>query len=177
MVSTIVEGTPDPQTVSKDGRRLMRPIDGVALRPAITHPDERGELCEIYDPTWGVLPAPLTYVYMATVRPGKIKGWVYHEFQDDRLFVAFGAVKIVLYDLRAESPTKGMINEFHVTERNRGLLVVPRMVAHAVQNIGSVDAAFINMPTKPFNHEKPDKRRIPLDSPDIPYSFEPSIGW
>jgi hypothetical protein len=29
---------------------------------ATTHLDERGEVCEIYNPAWGVMDAPLVYV-------------------------------------------------------------------------------------------------------------------
>lgn len=173
----MIQGEHDRATVQEDGQRLMKMIDGVKLRPAIVHPDERGEVCEIYNPAWGIDQAALKYVYMAMVRPHKIKGWVYHQEQDDRLFVATGSSKIVLFDLRESSSTAGMINEFHITERNRALLVIPCFVAHAVQNIGTVDAVFVNMPTRPYNHGAPDKARIPLDSPDIPYSFDRGMGW
>jgi dTDP-4-dehydrorhamnose 3,5-epimerase len=170
-------GQRDQATVRKDGQRLMKLIDGVKIRPAITHPDERGELCEIYDPAWGIHPEPLRYIYMATVRPGWVKGWVYHEKQDDRLFVISGHLKIVLYDTRKSGPTEGMINEIHVSERNRSLVTIPSFVAHAVQNVGTDDAIFVNAPTQPYNHDAPDKVRISLDSPAIPYSFDRRLGW
>ncbi len=144
---------------------------------ATTQIDERGEICEIYNPAWGLMDAPLVYVYQAIIRPGKIKGWVYHELQEDRLFVSLGTLKIVLFDMRDDSPTAGMINEVHLSERNRGLLIIPRLVAHAVQNIGNCDALFVNMPTRPFNHSAPDKIRIPLNSEKIPYSFSSGPGW
>jgi dTDP-4-dehydrorhamnose 3,5-epimerase len=44
-------------------------------------------------------------------------------------------------------------------------------VYHAVQNIGIVDAVFINMPTRPYDHGDPDKLRLPLKNGLIPYSF------
>ncbi len=80
-------------------------IAGVTIRMATTQIDERGEVCEIYNPAWGFMDAPLVYVYQALIRPGKIKGWVYHELQDDRLFVSLGTLKIVLFDTREDSPT------------------------------------------------------------------------
>jgi dTDP-4-dehydrorhamnose 3,5-epimerase len=173
----LITGKRDQQTVTPEGEKICRLIAGVTVRKATTHIDERGEICEIYNPAWGLMDAPLVYVYQATVRPGKIKGWVYHEFQEDRLFVSMGYLKIVLYDLRENSPTSGLINEIHLSERNRGLLTIPSLVAHAVQNIGNCDALFVNMPTQPFNHLQPDKIRIPMNLERIPYNFDRGPGW
>jgi dTDP-4-dehydrorhamnose 3,5-epimerase len=173
----LITGKRDQQTVTPNGEKTCQAIAGVTIRMATTQIDERGEVCEIYNPAWGVMDAPLVYVYQAIVRPGKIKGWVYHELQEDRLFVSLGTLKIVLFDMRDHSPTVGRINEVHLSERNRGLLTVPRFVAHAVQNIGNCDALFINMPTRPFNHLDPDKIRIPLNSDKIPYKFDCGPGW
>jgi dTDP-4-dehydrorhamnose 3,5-epimerase len=167
----------DPATVTSDGARLDELIAGVIVRDAITHVDERGELCEIYDPRWGVTSAPLFYVYQAALRPGVVKGWVYHKGQEDRLFASLGHMKVVLYDQRTDSPTRGLVNEIYLSERRRRLLIIPRLVVHAVQNVGTVDAVFINMPTAPYIHDNPDKFRISLDSKEVPYSFAPKLGW
>ena len=85
-------------------------IHCVVIRPAVTQTDERGTLCEILNPTWGVHPAPFTYVYQFTIRPGKVKGWHLHHEHDDRIFLSQGTVKVVLYDTRKDSPTHGMVN-------------------------------------------------------------------
>lgn len=173
----MLEGKKDAQSVTPDGRRVTKLIAGVSVRQAITHEDERGELCEIYDPAWGVLDAPLVYVYQTSIRPGRVKGWVFHKLQMDRLFVSTGFLKIVLFDMREDSSTKGMINEIHLSERNRGLVVIPTNVAHAVQNVGDTEAMFVNMPTRPYNHADPDKYRIPMESGRFPYSFDRGLGW
>src|SRR5687768_10985335 len=72
----------DRQTVTPEGERLEPQIYGVEIRMVVTHADERGELCEIYNPEWAFAQGTLTYVYMATVRPRQIKGWVVHKIQD-----------------------------------------------------------------------------------------------
>jgi dTDP-4-dehydrorhamnose 3,5-epimerase-like enzyme len=66
----------DPQTVTPEGKRVDKLIDGVVLREATTHLDERGELCEIYNPAWNLSDDAIVYVYQASVRPGKLKGWI-----------------------------------------------------------------------------------------------------
>jgi dTDP-4-dehydrorhamnose 3,5-epimerase len=166
----------DAETVDGEGRRLQELIAGVVMRPAVTQVDDRGELCEIYDPRWGVSAEPVVYVYQAMVRPGMTKGWVAHEHQEDRLFVSLGTLKIVLYDARDGSATEGRINEFFLSERNRALLVIPRGVFHAVQNVGGSDAYFVNVPTRPFEHAAPDKQRLPFDTDKIPYSLVRRAG-
>jgi dTDP-4-dehydrorhamnose 3,5-epimerase len=171
----VMEGRRDKASVTSSGERLQPLIDGVRVRYAKTQIDERGELCEIYDPSWALTPEPLVYVYTAVIRPGRIKGWVYHREQVDRMFVLSGFLKIVLYDVREKSNTRGMINEIHLTERNRGLLIIPALVIHAVQNVGSIDGAFINMPSCPYNHANPDKYRV--DKANVPYDFDRGSGW
>jgi dTDP-4-dehydrorhamnose 3,5-epimerase len=162
----------DKQTVTPDGERTESLIEGVMLRKIRPQPDERGEVCEIFSPAWNVLPEPLVYVYQATILPGYVKGWIVHREQEDRIFVSLGRLRIVLFDDRPDSPTFRQINQFTITERNRALLVIPRGVFHAVQNVGQAEAVFINMPTRPYSYENPDKYRLPLKNDLIPFEFE-----
>jgi dTDP-4-dehydrorhamnose 3,5-epimerase len=106
-----------------------------------------------------------------TIRPGQIKGFVLHRTYSDRLFFSLGTVKVVLYDDRDGSSTRGMLNELFFSEHNRGNLVIPMNVWHAVQNVGSTDSLFVNCPTKPYNHADPDKWSLSRDNDLIPYSF------
>jgi dTDP-4-dehydrorhamnose 3,5-epimerase len=172
----MLEPRPDQQTVTPDGEPVAPRIDGVRLRPAKTHLDDRGELCEIFNPDWGFHEDPLVYAYQLSIRPGKIKGWVVHREQDDRLFISLGTVKIVLYDDRAASPTRGMINEIYLGEHNRALITIPHGVYHALQNVGLTDAYFVNLPTRAFNHAQPDKHRLPVGTDQIPYRFDELPG-
>ena len=167
---------PDIQTVTSEGTRTAPRIAGVVVRPAVTHVDDRGELCEIYNPAWGIHSEPMVYAYQSMVRPHKVKGWIVHHLQDDRLFVSLGTLRIVLYDARDDSPTKNMINEIFLSERNRAMIIIPKGVYHAVQNVGDCNAYFVNLPTRPYDHAHPDKLRLPLDTDLIPFRFEEKLG-
>ena len=158
-------------SVTPDGASLKPLIEGVKVRYQRPIEDARGEVTEVYRPSWGVSDDPLVYVYQVAVRPGAVKGWVIHERQDDRIFHLSGTVHWALFDNRADSPTHGLINELVLSEKNRGLLIIPRGVYHAVQNIGITDAIFVNMPTRPYDHADPDKYRLPLKNGLIPFSF------
>ncbi len=171
------EPVKDRQTVSPEGEPVERLIAGVVLRHARPHEDKRGEVVEIFNPAWGIHPDPLVYAYQIVLRPGAIKGWVVHQLQDDRLFLSSGIVRWGLYDARPDSPTHGQLNLLTFSERNRALLIIPRGVFHAVENIGTVEAVFINLPTAPYNHADPDKYRLPLKNDLIPFAFDDDRGW
>jgi dTDP-4-dehydrorhamnose 3,5-epimerase len=170
-VPSLSAATQFPQTVTEESEPIGDLIDGVVRRSSITHPDERGTLTEIFNPAWDFSDDPLVYVYQVTIRPGQIKGFVLHRAYSDRLFFSLGTLKVVLYDDRENSPTRGRLNELYFSEESRGHLMIPPNVWHAVQNVGSTDALFINCPTKPYNHADPDKWSMPEDSDLIPYSF------
>jgi dTDP-4-dehydrorhamnose 3,5-epimerase len=167
----------DVATVAPDGSRLAPLIDGVVIRPAVTQVDERGTLCEILDARWRVHPAAIVSVYQFTIRPGKIKGWHVHRLHDDRIFISRGEIRVVLYDARPESKTYELVNEIHRSEVERDLMVIPRGVFHAHQNIGRDDALLVSMPTRAYDHANPDVWRLPIDTDQIPYRFESRLGW
>ena len=171
------EPVKERQTVTRAGEPVDRLIEGVVLRPARPIPDKRGEVTEILDPRWGDVGGPLVYAYQISLRPNAVKGWVQHLKQDDRLFLVRGAVRWALFDHRAGSPTAGQLNLLTVTERNPSLLVIPRGVFHAVENLGPHEAVLVNLPTAPYDHEDPDKYRLPLVNDVIPFAFDDGRGW
>lgn len=120
----------------------------------------------------GIAQRPSRAVYLSTVRPGLIKGWAMHRFQDDRIAVLFGALRWVFYDERSDSPTDGTLVEVTVTERNRSLIVAPAQVWYAVENVGEAGAAFVNLPGRPSNYADPDRHGLPLANDTIPFRFE-----
>lgn len=134
--------------------------------------DHRGDLSELISERWEEISEDgIPYAYAVGHQPGIIKGWVVHELQDDRIAHIAGRLHWVLYDGRAGSPTEGMVQEITNTDRNRNLMVIPAGVWHAVENVGTEEAIMINFPTRPYNHADPDKRRLPIDSPEIPFDF------
>jgi dTDP-4-dehydrorhamnose 3,5-epimerase len=167
----------DKQTVTPDGESLQPVPFGVTFRDAITQVDERGEVCEHYDMRWGWHNAPLVFVYSFTIRPGMIKGWGLHKKHEDRYFIMYGDIEVVLYDAREDSPTKGLVSKIFLSERRRRLMNIPAGVWHGERNIGLKDCLVINFPTIPYDHTSPDKYRLPLDTDQIPYKFDNPRGW
>ena len=101
----------------------------------------------------------------------------WHEITTDRLFVADGLLKIVLYDAREGATTYGRINEFRLGALRPGLLVVPPGVWHGVQNIGPDSGRLLNLVDCAYRYDDPDHWKLPPDTDRIPYSFSvpPSV--
>jgi dTDP-4-dehydrorhamnose 3,5-epimerase len=167
------EGIQDAQSVTADGESVDKLIDGVIIRYGIPVLDERGCLTEMYDNRWGINDEPMVTAYLVTIRPGIVKGWQKHKTYTDRSFFFGGAIKIVLYDDRPESPTYKQINEIFTGEERPALVIIPPNVYHAFQNTGVKDVVFCNMPTKGYDHKNPDKWRLEFNNDKIPYEFGP----
>jgi dTDP-4-dehydrorhamnose 3,5-epimerase len=145
-------------------------IEGVRLQQLHTRVDGRGDLTVLLsDLKEKIIPAP--HVYWVTAEAGSIRAWVYHKRQSDRLACTNGDIRVVLYDLRPDSPTHGKLNILDVGAANRVTLTIPPFVVHGVHNRGKHAATFVNMPTHEYDPAHPDKSRLPFDHPGIPYRF------
>lgn len=173
----IIKPVKDQAWVTEDGEPVINLIHGVEIRYAKTQADARGTVCEILNPEWGVHPGPIVYVYQFTIRPGMVKGWHVHHLHDDRIFVSSGTVKVVLYDDRPDSPTYGVVNEIYRHEHRRSIMVIPRFVWHAHENVGDKEALMVSMPSRPYQHDDPDVFRLPINNEYIPYKFDKPLGW
>jgi dTDP-4-dehydrorhamnose 3,5-epimerase len=115
---------------------------------------------------WPELELPIVQVHITTTYAGRMRAWGLHRGSTDRLFVVRGLVSIVVYDGRVGSPTQGIHNEFRLSERNPGLVVIPPNLYHGWKNIGTDEAFIINMPSSQYVHEGPDALDLPYDAPD-----------
>lgn len=164
-------------SVTAQGERLGQRISGFVLRRVHPVEDRRGDITEMYSSEWGLHEEPMVYAYQVSIRPGAIRGWEMHKLQDDRIFISSGAMRWVLFDYRPHSPTFERIDHFVVSELNRSVMVVPKGVIHAVQNVGKNDAIFVNFPTKPYDHSDPDKYRLPLKNDVVSFNFDDPAIW
>ncbi len=150
-------------------------IDGVQLKPLKWVCDERGKLMEMLradDPFF----TKFGQVYVTTCYPGVVKAWHYHRKQTDYFVVIKGMAKVVLYDPRENSPTKGLVNEFFLGEDNPLLITIPPLVIHGQKAYGTEPAYLINCPSEPYDHENPDEFRLDPFDKDIPYDWSLKHG-
>ena len=88
-------------------------IDGVKTKKLRVIPDERGRLMEILRKDDEIF-EKFGQVYLSSTYPGVVKGWHMHQKQADNICCVHGMVKLVIYDGREDSPTKGRIDEFFI---------------------------------------------------------------
>ena len=145
-------------------------IEGVKIKKLKVIPDERGRLMEMLRSD-DELFITFGQVYLTTAYPGVVKGWHYHKKQTDNMVVVKGMMKVVLYDGREGSSTKGEVNEFFMGIHNAILLQIPPFVFHGFKCTSEEEAMVINCPTETFNYEDPDEFRVDPHENDIPYNW------
>jgi dTDP-4-dehydrorhamnose 3,5-epimerase len=150
-------------------------IEGVAVKQLRLIPDERGRLMEMLRSDEDIF-AKFGQVYMTTTYPQVVKAWHYHKKQDDFIVCVKGMLKLVLFDDRQTSATRGEITEFFIGDYNPVLVRVPRMVYHGWKCISTDEAIVINIPTEPYNREEPDEYRLDPHNNNIPYRWDRKDG-
>ena len=145
-------------------------IDGVAVTRLKMIPDERGRLMEMMRSDESDF-LKFGQVYMTTAYPGAVKGWHYHKKQHDNMVVVAGMMKVVLYDMRSESSTRGEIVEIFAGAHNPVRIHIPPGVCHGFKCISTEEAIVINTPTELYRYDDPDEFRIDAHSKEIPYDW------
>ena len=150
-------------------------IQGVRVKSLKVIPDERGWLMEMLRCD-DELFVGFGQVYMTAAYPGVVKGWHYHKKQIDHFVCVKGMMKVVLFDSREGSPTRGEVNEFFIGERNAQLVQIPPLVLHGFKCISDAPAILINTVTQPYDHADPDEFRVHPHDNDIPYDWARKDG-
>lgn len=144
-------------------------IDGVLIHPLRQIPDERGKIMHMLranDPYF----EKFGEIYFSTVYPGVVKGWHLHKEMTLNYAVPMGTIKLVLYDEREESPTRGELNELFIGEGNYVLVKVPPMVWNGFKGVGVTPALVANCATIP--HDPNEISRLDPHHNHIPYNWD-----
>ena len=146
----------------------MADIDGVRVTPLRKIPDERGGVFHMLrEDSEGF--ERFGEIYFSYVYPGVVKGWHIHDRMTLNYAVPVGMVKLVCYDDREGSPTKGNVLEVNTGELNYALVTIPPLVWNGFKGAGTVPALVANCATIP--HDPDEIRRLdPFDN-DIPYDW------
>ena len=99
----------DGQQITEDWNKLGETIEGVSIREVRHVPRDHGVITEIFRPEWDPGGGPVVHIYQSRLFPGALGAWSCHQQTTDRLFVSQGLVKIVLYDAREHSKSKGRL--------------------------------------------------------------------
>ena len=108
-------------------------------------------------------------IYFSYAYPKKIKAWHLHKKMTLNYVAAFGKIKIVLYDDRAESKTKEEIQEIFLSNENHELISIPPMIWNGFASADDNVAVLANCSDIP--HDKSEIVRLNFDDPKFPYDW------
>ena len=142
-------------------------IAGVKVTPLKQILDERGKIMHFMrkdDPDF----QGFGEVYFSQVMPGAIKAWHVHKLMTLNYAVVVGTIKLVLYDDRPASATKGELMELFVGDQNYCLVTVPPLVWNGFKGCGTAMALVANCATHAHHPDEierddPFTTRIPYD--------------
>lgn len=136
-----------------------RRIDGLRVEKLLPNADPRGILFELLTTRDGPID-PINHAYSVVAEAGSERALVYHAQQSDRLHFVQGRFRIILVDIREDSRTFGARLSFEAGAHAPLRVTIPPFVAHGVKNAGNTSAMFVNLPTRPFYRDNPDKFRF-----------------
>jgi dTDP-4-dehydrorhamnose 3,5-epimerase len=143
-------------------------ISGVVVAPRRIIPDDRGKVMHVLkatDPEF----EKFGEVYFSTVYPGVVKGWHLHREMVINYAVPVGMIKIVLFDSREGSATKGELQEIYLGEDNHALVKVPVGVWNGFKGLGVKPALVVNCATIP--HDPKEIERMDPHNSFIKYDW------
>ena len=143
-------------------------IDGVKLVPLRQIVDERGKIMHMLKSTDEHF-LSFGEIYFSCAWPGTIKAWHVHQSMTINNAVISGRAKLVLFDLRESSPTKGELQEIFLGEDNYILAQIPPGIANGYKAYGDSMVILANAATEP--HDPNEMIRIDPFSDQIPYDW------
>jgi len=143
-------------------------IDGVILTPLRQIFDERGKVMHMLREDSPVF-SRFGEIYFSCTHPGVVKAWHLHKEMTLNYAVVYGEIKFVLFDDRAESPTRGEVQEFFISPENYMLVTVPPLIWNGFKCVGSNTAIVANCATLPHSSDEIERR--PPCEQSIPYEW------
>jgi dTDP-4-dehydrorhamnose 3,5-epimerase len=143
-------------------------IEGVKITPLRQILDERGKVMHM-------LRSDAAYfegfgeIYFSCVYPGAVKAWHLHKKMTLNYAVPYGRIKLVLYDERDGSPSRGEIQEIFLGVDNYCLVTIPPLIWNGFKGLGTKMAIVANCATLP--HDPKEIARLDPTSPTIQYDW------
>ena len=144
-------------------------IEGVKVIPLKRIPDERGtvyHMMKCTDPHF----ERFGEIYFSTVYKGVVKGWHRHREMTLNYACVLGRIKLVLYDDREGSATKGELMELFLGPDDYALVVIPPGVWNGFKGMSEPYAMVANCCTHP--HDPSRSERVDPFENEIPYDWD-----
>lgn len=144
-------------------------INGVIITPLKQICDERGKVMHMLRKDSEVFQS-FGEIYFSSVYPGSIKAWHIHKVMTLNYAVVCGNIKLVLFDDRENSSTKGETQEIFLGTDNYCLVTIPPLVWNGFKGIGNVTAIVANCASIP--HDPKEIERLDPADHRISYNWD-----
>ena len=138
--------------------------------------DERGFLVELLRDDDEIF-KKFGQVYITCCEPGFVKAWHYHKIKTDYFTCINGTARVVVFDDREGSPTKGELKEYILSVDNPQLVKIPTGCYHGFEAVGDENAYIISITTESYHPDNTDEYRIPFNDPLIPFKWDGKKGY
>ncbi len=145
-------------------------IDGVLISPLKQILDERGKIMHMLRSDDEHF-EKFGEIYFSFVYPGVVKAWHLHKKMKLNYAVPYGRIKLVLYDDRKDSPSRGELMELFIGVEDYKLVTIPTMVWNGFKGLGNEISIVANCATLP--HDPEEIIRVDPFLNDIPYDWGP----
>lgn len=151
-------------------------IKDIVVRNLRKFDDRRGWLSELF--RQDELPREFFPVmgYISSTKPGVTRGPHEHAEQTDLFyFPGPSSFKLRMWDNRSDSPTFRNVMTLVIGEDDPKVVIIPKGVIHAYQNVGIVDGIVINCPNRLYGGERRQEEVDEIryeDDPNTPFRMD-----
>lgn len=136
---------------------MIKLIDGVIIKPLRKIPDDRGTIMKMQEACDKEFKG-FGEIYFSTIYPEVVKGWHLHKKAILNYAVIKGMIKLVMYDDREGSITRGMLQEIYLGDNNYSLVQIPNNVWNGFKCVGVNEAIVADLIT--VVHEEDEMIRL-----------------
>lgn len=144
-------------------------MDGVKVVPLPPIADERGAVFHMLRSTDAHF-VEFGEIYFSSVYTGIVKAWKNHRRLTANYACIHGRIKIVLWDDREGSPTRGSLVEVFAGPEEYALIAIPPGIWHGFQGLAKPVSILANCATEP--HDDNELDRLEPRCSEIPYDWD-----
>jgi len=109
-------------------------------------------------------------IYFSTINPGFIKAWHLHKKNTLNYACIKGKVRLVLFDDREKSHTKGIYQEIELSTKNYSLVTIPKNIWNGFINLDGTESIIANC--LDFPHDENEMVRKKFDDSYFDYNWK-----
>ncbi|CAM2825261.1 dTDP-4-dehydrorhamnose 3,5-epimerase family protein [Vibrio neptunius] len=143
-------------------------LEGVCVEPLRIIKHDKGDILHALKENDSVY-SGFGEVYFSTVHHGEVKGWKKHTTMNMNLVVPEGEVRIVVYDDRESSSTRGQFLVAQLSRNNYSRVTVQAGLWVAFQGVSRTTNLLMNFAD--IKHDPSESISMPLDSIQFDWSL------